>query len=300
MKALYAALGLMIVACGGSTDKDLTSAGGSAGSSGSSGSGGSGALGGSGGSGAVSGSGGSGAVSGSGGSGAVGGSGGQSGSGGFGGGPACCKSSQDCPSYAFGPPPQCVNGVCKQPAPPGQCWTDKDCAAGVQGKCIGASVCPCGADCDGPDTPGKCVTVGPGCCAKDADCPSSSTGKQVCISGNCEPAPSPGKCWSDKDCPPGGGGCVGECICPCGAICACGGQMGTCAPPPPGPVCCVADIECIGIGVCAGGVCKAPVSGGCWKDADCGPNATCEGESICPCGALCALADYPGKCKKKN
>ncbi len=290
MKTAYALAALLLAACGGATDKDLKGSGGSGAAAGNSGS--SGFSGGGAGGSTSGGAGGGAAVSGSGGV----ATGGGAGTGGYGASPGCCSTAADCPSYTYGPPPQCIAGVCKEAPPGGQCWSDKDCNAGVQGACIGAFVCPCDADCDGPDQPGKCVTVGPGCCTKNSDCPASSAGQMICVEGNCEQPLSPGQCWSNKDCSPTST-CTGACVCPCGAICACGGSVGKCSPSP-GPLCCSSDKECLGAEVCAAGVCKAPASGACWKDAECGPSATCEGESICPCGALCALADYPGKCVK--
>jgi hypothetical protein len=66
--------------------------------------------------------------------------------------------------------------------------------------------------------------------------------------------------------------------------------------------CCKEDKDCAGpdpvVLVCVGGQCKLPAGPGqCWEDADCGVNAACEGEFICPCGALCGpQADTAGKC----
>jgi hypothetical protein len=66
-------------------------------------------------------------------------------------GPLCCKTDYDCGDFAWQP---CVNGVCKMPQGGGLCWVDAECPAGQ--KCLGASVCPCGAACAVMDTPGKC------------------------------------------------------------------------------------------------------------------------------------------------
>jgi hypothetical protein len=65
--------------------------------------------------------------------------------------PGCCVTDIDCGDYAWMP---CVSGVCKMPAGGGLCWVDAECPMGQ--KCIGASVCPCGAPCAMVDTPGKC------------------------------------------------------------------------------------------------------------------------------------------------
>lgn len=64
--------------------------------------------------------------------------------------PGCCKEDWDCGDFVYVP---CVNGVCKQTVP-NQCWTDAECQSGQA--CAGAFVCPCAADCAGPDTPGTC------------------------------------------------------------------------------------------------------------------------------------------------
>ena len=62
---------------------------------------------------------------------------------------ACCTVDWDCGDEAFVP---CVSGVCKLPVANG-CWSSEECN-GLS--CIGAFVCPCGADCDQPDHPGFC------------------------------------------------------------------------------------------------------------------------------------------------
>ncbi|MFO0564997.1 MAG: hypothetical protein U0263_05000 [Polyangiaceae bacterium] len=264
---------LWVSACGGSVSQE-GSTGGSAGSGASSGTG---------------------ASSGFGGGGSSGfGGGGSSGAGGVAGGPNCCSpgTKYDCETWGDGL--ECVDGVCKEPPPPGLCWSDQDCGVGG-GMCVGASVCPCGAYCDSPDVMGKC-TNGPGCCATDKDCAPTPMGPMVCVAGNCEMAPPPGKCWSQKDCS-NGTTCSGQCVCPCGADCLCGGQMGSCegVPPPPG-TCCNSSFECGPGYVCGGGVCLVPIAGACWSDSECPANKKCVGASICPCGALCGMADSPGKC----
>jgi len=67
--------------------------------------------------------------------------------------PGCCHQDVDCGDKQLFP---CVNNVCKQPVT-GACWADIECGAGM--KCQGAIVCPCGAFCDAPDTPGMCVPL---------------------------------------------------------------------------------------------------------------------------------------------
>jgi hypothetical protein len=65
--------------------------------------------------------------------------------------PSCCNSDTDCGDESYVP---CVNNVCKTPVLDA-CWTDAECAPGQI--CQGASVCPCGYDCDGVDEPGTCI-----------------------------------------------------------------------------------------------------------------------------------------------
>jgi hypothetical protein len=214
-------LGLVTLGCGGSTSQDGNSQpGGSGGtSSGGASSGGTSA----GGSGGV----GTGGTSTGGNAGSSGG-----GQGGYGGGDGCCTYDSDCPAYAAdGLGQVCVNNVCKpEPKEPGVCWSDADCG-GIAGSCVGASVCPCGADCFAPDQLGKCV-VPDQCCLLDSDCVSIPEKQAVCVAGNCEAKPELGQCWTDADCAPGTA-CGGACVCPCGAVCACGGQMGWCEGPKP-------------------------------------------------------------------
>lgn len=272
--------GLVLSGCGGSTTQDGAS-GGSGGSN--AGAGGSGAAG-------------SGGWSGGGSSGFGGsaGSAGTAGSAGSAGAPGCCEpgAKYDCETY--GDSLMCVKGVCKEPPPPGLCWSDQDCG-GFGSICQGGFVCPCNADCAAADQLGKC-SVGPGCCSTDGDCTQKPNAPMVCVGGNCEMKPPPGQCWSDADCGKGTS-CGGACVCPCGAVCACGGQMGWCeGPPPPPSLCCSSQFECGPGGVCAEGVCKLSIAGACWSDVECPKGTKCTGASICPCGALCGVMDSPGKC----
>ncbi|HMR75703.1 MAG TPA: hypothetical protein PKD61_11330, partial [Polyangiaceae bacterium] len=75
--------------------------------------------------------------------------------------------------------------------------------------------------------------------------------------------------------------------------------------------CCANDLECPqwfegepedepypgGENVCVNGNCipSAP-PGRCWRDSDCGPGVSCEGEFVCGCLADCAAADQLGWC----
>ena len=63
----------------------------------------------------------------------------------------CCEQDMDCGDLVYTP---CVNNVCNETVD-GKCWTDVECPMGTV--CTGASVCPCGYDCDGFDTPGDCL-----------------------------------------------------------------------------------------------------------------------------------------------
>ena len=69
---------------------------------------------------------------------------------GAGGGDGCCKENAGCKTGL------CVGGMCKDPneLKPGLCWSGEQCKSG---KCVGASICPCGAACFAADSPGKCV-----------------------------------------------------------------------------------------------------------------------------------------------
>ncbi|MEZ4226077.1 MAG: hypothetical protein R3B13_34340 [Polyangiaceae bacterium] len=286
--ALLGAAGLALAGCGGSTSNDSGTGGGSgSGASAGSGTGGSAATGNVGGGGTGNyGGGGTGNVGnyGGGGTGNIGG-------GGTGGSPYCCKTDLDCPiGNAPGYESECIEGVCKPVPPQDTCWADRDCG-GAHGSCVGASVCPCDMDCYAEDTLGKCIKF-PGCCATDQDCPKDPKQPLTCVAGNCEPVPPSGQCWSDLDC--NGGTCGGACICPCGVICACGGQMGWCTSTV--PACCTGHAACGSGAVCANNVCKKSEPPYCWHDVECPAGQKCLGASVCPCGAACAVADSPGKC----
>ena len=209
----------------------------------------------------------------------------------------CCLQDDDCENlwecvFSAGFP-----GVCKEPPAEGLCWSATDCAVG---DCTGAQVCPCEADCDGPDVPGWCTTEFPGCCFEDHHCP----GAQYCADlksgmGMCKDPPAAGECWEDEDCPEGF--CAGADICPCNFDCFIADQAGFCSDLLPG--CCLSVDDCVAGQVCAlpgwedtVGTCKDPVPGHCWSNADCADGGTCDGVILCPCGALCFVEDAPGVC----
>jgi hypothetical protein len=67
-----------------------------------------------------------------------------------------------------------------------------------------------------------------------------------------------------------------------------------------GPLQECAGASCDSAGAKATGVCKllssVSHSRTCWTDNDCTPGGVCLGAVICPCDALCLLADQPGAC----
>jgi hypothetical protein len=139
------------------------------------------------------------------------------------------STSQDSKSQSGGAGGSSAGGA-GVPKEPGVCWSDADCGD-IPGSCVGGAVCPCAADCFAEDTLGKCV-IPDQCCSSNADCVSTPETEAVCVAGNCETKPQAGQCWTDADCAPGTA-CGGACICPCGVVCACGGQMGWCEGPKP-------------------------------------------------------------------
>jgi len=72
---------------------------------------------------------------------------------------SCCFDDGDCGGRAV----RCIGavcsaageGVCKGAVEPGGCWSDADCGAG---RCVEPNICPCGARCLVPDSPGTCAT----------------------------------------------------------------------------------------------------------------------------------------------
>jgi hypothetical protein len=64
------------------------------------------------------------------------------------------------------------------------------------------------------------------------------------------------------------------------------------------PGCCEQDIDCGDRQYvpCVSTVCKQPVPGKCWVDAECGPGSACVGAQVCACGTVCDAEDQPGEC----
>lgn len=75
---------------------------------------------------------------------------------------SCCYEDKQCAKIKGG---ECIGavcapgqaGVCKGPPPKGGCWEEEDCGRGQT--CVGERICPCGARCLLPDSPGQCRFV---------------------------------------------------------------------------------------------------------------------------------------------
>ena len=206
-----------------------------------------------------------------------------------------------------------ATGVCKAAPAAGDCWSEAQCAAGEA--CVDERICPCAASCIVADAPGKCQALPSACCHGDTDCGDGMVceGTGGSLPGACKPDPTgpacptdAACCWTADDC---GKGmlCKGARVCGCIEPCPmCGDcapdEMGTCEPG--AGACCESAADCPRDYVCAGAgsdgfgaVCEPPPdAGACWDDAQCGPGLHCTGARVCRCGALCILADAPGKC----
>jgi hypothetical protein len=258
---------------------------------GSSGAAGSGANAGASGTAGTSGTAGASASSGNAGSGAAGTGGAAASSGSAGAAQACCGPGKPCScppnpdagaGGAGGCYMACAGDVCKFDMPVGGCWTSYDCGLRT---CQGAVVCPCGAQCAEMDQPGKCVPPG-GCCQKDDEC--GDAGSARCVGNVCHAATG---CWLDSDCTMNKT-CLGELLCPCGQPCYTAEHPGACG-------CCASASDCPDTikWVCSSGRClDRTIPTGCWNDAMCPPPGKCTGAIICPCGAVCGIADTPGTC----
>lgn len=124
-------------------------------------------------------------------------------------------------------------GKCKTPLPAPFCWSDDECNGGEI--CKGASICPCDADCDGDDIPGKCLPedVALGCCLDEEDCDNGTDAAFSCAFapgetvGVCLMLPGTGKCWDYSDCDVGQI-CKGASFCPCPNMCGMMEMAGDC------------------------------------------------------------------------
>ena len=208
-------------------------------------------------------------------------------------GPGCCESDDNCGGDL------CVLGSCAGHLTEGSCYTTADCEPGFV--CHGAVVDHC-IDEQVSLTAGQCLPDAGPCCEAQEDCPEGD----VCVgpfgdnTGVCMPTPAADRCWSKEGCGEGEV-CLGGQVCPCNADCGVPDALGHCAPD--GLGCCTTDAHCGEGEVCVVdvsglGTCKAEPTGGvCWTDADCPAGLACVGASTCPCGALCAVIDTPGKCQ---
>jgi len=222
-------------------------------------------------------------------------------------GVACCFAHSDCEAGEFCAPASGLDdpGVCKAQPPAGMCWGALQCKADEV--CYGVSICPCDADCDGLDMPGKCIPActDDDCCCGDDDCGQGLTCALVAAGNACLPEQTQGMCWDDSDC----GDmeyCHGAVACPCNWDCDGDGWdiPGQCKPTG-GDLCCMNDSDCpqffMGkpmvclihegnpdvVGTCQS---AAPL-GKCWREDDCYMEQVCQGVIFCPCGMDC---DYPG------
>jgi len=172
---------------------------------------------------------------------------------------------------------------------------------------------------------GGCAGFGPTCawgCGSDAasqadciggawKCPPGTVDMDTCPPGTCwgppftcEVCDNGWKCAPDQGCigscesfvcatcdgAPEGHAYIGACDCSCNN----GSEYGCTLV----PGCCNQDIDC-GDKTwfpCVEHVCKQPVPGQCWVDAECGPGMKCQGASVCPCNFDCNGPDSPGTC----
>jgi hypothetical protein len=214
----------------------------------------------------------------------------------------CCAADVDCPAGS-----QCVNTVCKQNAPAGMCWDNGDCPETHE--CQAAVVCGCNEECFFPDQPGLCIDITTPakqlneCCDPMMMADPCAEGL-VCYAdwdigpnvGTCVEMPGEGQCYDPSDCQSG--------LCKSGFFCTCdmdcNSMLGNCAAP---LGCCANDSDCSENQACAvsdatpyGQCAQGLLSGQCYNDADCLFSFVCEGESLCPCNAMCFVPITPGNC----
>ena len=213
-----------------------------------------------------------------------------------GGAPGCCGSDQDCGGQST-----CIGGsgggkgMCKDSSQltKGQCWSGADCG-GV--KCLGASICPCGAQCIVADKPGTCDGApAEGCCNTDKDC---KAGAQVCFQGpwnaykcmDYTQLPK-GKCWTDAQCGQGSK-CENAMACGCQAFCKAMDKPGDCSVPVVNPC---ATVKCgLDNNPCTDDLCD-PKTGQCIHP----PKATgtaCDDGNACTVKDTCVVAAGVAAC----
>ena len=195
-----------------------------------------------------------------------------------------CPADANCGPDASGAMNCVCTGSCQPVVTPGTCQTDADCQAGE--RCYWTGGCP----------PCDCASGTPDCA-----CP-------MCmppLNGQCGPYCDPAQaetCWNGIDDNCDGQvdeGCTPATPCTSDADCA---QYEYCSLEVPvydaagNLSCCPANARCTpDIPSCVAGQCRLQ-AGYCWTDGDCGYGEQCLGASRCPPGAMCFVADYPGKC----
>ncbi len=160
------------------------------------------------------------------------------------GGPRACRTNADCSatsSYCEKAIADCGgSGTCTPR--PRICPLVIDPVCGCDGNDYGN---PCEAAAAGVNVAsrGVCAVTtcdlrpGAGCCFDDGDCGrGEACVGEVCRGGGegtCHAPPRTGMCWEDSDCVTGT--CMGERICPCGAVCLLPDAPGACGTITPGP-----------------------------------------------------------------
>lgn len=209
----------------------------------------------------------------------------------------CCDENNTCPPNAIcALPDHPIGGVCKEVGPEGKCWQQQDCPEDQT--CLGALVCPCGANCDQEDTPGDCVpgTTDDLCCFADNMCSNGLHcvgGMPGGMPGTCVYDAPEGTCWEDEECAEGEA-CLEVKLCECSSGCLDpdGPIPGKCAVPACSPqsldvsglgMPCPTGLECAGFGadMCSLNVLSTPnlpafCTMHCASElVDCGPDAFC-------------------------
>ena len=221
---------------------------------------------------------------------------------------ADCAAGEHCEGAIICPP----GAYCIIANQPGKCVKDSYLPCTGNQDCPKGQVCDtseCLSCCADPTLPcidlccGRCVPAVE--CRSDADCPvgqycalkfDSASGD---LTGTCEPVPD-GACVRDEDCGEGGFCEFGPCpLCfPCPCFGTCVYETHECKQ----HLDCPAGQECktfCGNGWCENWCVDLP-EGVCWYDKDCEEGEHCEGAIICPPGAMCLIADQPGKCTKNT
>ena len=129
----------------------------------------------------------------------------------------------------------------------------------------------------------------PYCCEDRTECPPGYD----CINTRCLSTMLDG-CWRSTDCRDGER-CEGASICACTDGCA-GERLGRCVSIV--PECCLTDEDCGDVVYvpCVANVCKFPVDGKCWTDAECRNGFKCQGAHVYPCGMRGTREDTLGTC----